>query len=152
MSKLQRKKKKGIVNLIALLVIIVAVGSAGVVFAKDKAVAYAKDYTMQEIIKSNLPDNVSDEQVQKVATQVQDVMSEEDKETVDKMIESKMTTSNVTKAIDYATSGDLSGLKSYAQSILSEEEQQELVDMYRSYGDEMLEILQQNGIDISDYQ
>ncbi len=152
MSKQKQKKKKGIVNLVALLVIIAVVGGAVFIFAQDKAVAYAKTYTLQEAVKSYLPDGIDEEQVEEVTEQIQESMSEEDQDAVDEIIENHITPSTVTKAVSYATSGDTSGLKSYFQNMLTEEEQQKLYEIYSTYGDKALEILEENGIDISDYQ
>jgi apolipoprotein N-acyltransferase len=96
----KRKKKKGLIVLIVVLVILVAAIWAGKTFVYDKA---------KEKVTSAVAEKMIEEQVQNDSTgqlqNAQDIynsMSEEDKQTVNDMIESKVSPQTISDVSKYA--------------------------------------------------
>ncbi|MCR4674566.1 MAG: hypothetical protein K5675_06115 [Lachnospiraceae bacterium] len=94
-------------------------------------------------LKSKVVDTVAEKAITNVAeqagvdasaaTEIYDSMSEEDKATVQDMIEEHADAETVQKAVDLYKNGDTAALKDMAQSELSDEEINELVDLYQKY-------------------
>ena len=105
----KRKKKKGLIVLIVVLVILVAAIWAGKTFVYDKA---------KEKVTSAVAEKMIEEQVQNDSTgqlqNAQDIynsMSEEDKQMVNDMIESKVSPQTISDVSKYAKNKDKEGLK-----------------------------------------
>ena len=123
----KRKKKKGLIVLIVVLVILVAAIWAGKTFVYDKA---------KEKVTSAVAEKMIEEQVQNDSTgqlqNAQDIynsMSEEDKQTVNDMIESKVSPQTISDAKDQ----DKEGLKQYVKEKFTESEIRQMKDLYNKY-------------------
>ena len=127
----KRKKKKGLIVLIVVLVILVAAIWAGKTFVSDKA---------KEKVKSAVAEKMIEEQVQNDSTgqlqNAQDIynsMSEEDKQTVNDMIESKVSPQTISDVSKYAKDQDKEGLKQYVKEKFTESEIRQMKDLYNKY-------------------
>lgn len=127
----KRKKKKGLIVLIVVLVILVAAIWAG------KTVVYD---TAKEKVASTVVEKMIEEQVQNDPTgqlqNAQDVyesMSEEDKQTVNDMVESKVSPETISEVSKYAKNKDKEGLKQYVKEKFTESEIQQMKDLYNKY-------------------
>ena len=128
----KRKKKKGLIVLIVVLVILVAAIWAGKTFVYDKA---------KEKVTSAVAEKMIEEQVQNDSTgqlqNAQDIynsMSEEDKQTVNDMIESKVSPQTISDVSKYAKDQDKEGLKQYVKEKFTESEYVKLVNSMKSGG------------------
>ena len=127
----KRKKKKGLIVLIVVLVILVAAIWAGKTFDYDKA---------KEKVTSAVAEKMIEEQVQNDSTgqlqNAQDIynsMSEEDKQTVNDMIESKVSPQTISDVSKYAKDQDKEGLKQYVKEKFTESEIRQMKDLYNKY-------------------
>ena len=127
----KRKKKKGLIVLIVVLVILVAAIWAGKTFVYDKA---------EEKVTSAVAEKMIEEQVQNDSTgqlqNAQDIynsMSEEDKQTVNDMIESKVSPQTISDVSKYAKDQDKEGLKQYVKEKFTESEIRQMKDLYNKY-------------------
>ena len=127
----KRKKKKGLIVLIVVLVILVAAIWAGKTFVYDKA---------KEKVTSAVAEKMIEEQVQNDSTgqlqNAQDIynsMSEEDKQTVNDLIESKVSPQTISDVSKYAKDQDKEGLKQYVKEKFTESEIQQMKDLYNKY-------------------
>ena len=127
----KRKKKKGLIVLIVVLVILVAAIWAGKTFVYDKA---------KEKVTSAVGEKMIEEQVQNDSTgqlqNAQDIynsMSEEDKQTVNDMIESKVSPQTISDVSKYAKDQDKEGLKQYVKEKFTESEIRQMKDLYNKY-------------------
>ena len=127
----RNKKKKSalptLLGVLAALVVIVAVGY----------------FVVFRPLKSKVVDTVAEKAITSVAeqagvdasqaTELYNSMDEEDKEVVQDMIEEHADAETVQKAVDLYKNGDTAALKDMAQSELSDEEINELKDLYQKY-------------------
>jgi apolipoprotein N-acyltransferase len=127
----KRKKKKGLIVLIVVLVILVAAIWAGKTFVYDKA---------KEKVTLAVAEKMIEEQVQNDSTgqlqNAQDIynsMSEEDKQTVNDMIESKVSPQTISDVSKYAKDQDKEGLKQYVKEKFTESEIRQMKDLYNKY-------------------
>ena len=127
----KRKKKKGLIVLIVVLVILVAAIWAGKTFVYDKA---------KEKVTLAVAEKMIEEQVQNDSTgqlqNAQDIynsMSEEDKQTVNDMIESQVSPQTISDVSKYAKDQDKEGLKQYVKEKFTESEIRQMKDLYNKY-------------------
>ena len=127
----KRKTKQGLIVLIVVLVILVAAIWAGKTFVYDKA---------KEKVTSAVEEKMIEEQVQNDSTgqlqNAQDIynsMSEEDKQTVNDMIESKVSPQTISDVSKYAKDQDKEGLKQYVKEKFTESEIRQMKDLYNKY-------------------
>lgn len=127
----KRKKKQGLIVLIVVLVILVAAIWAGKTFVYDKA---------KEKVTLAVAEKMIEEQVQNDSTgqlqNAQDIynsMSEEDKQTVNDMIESKVSPQTISDVSKYAKDQDKEGLKQYVKEKFTESEIRQMKDLYNKY-------------------
>ncbi|MDD5922277.1 MAG: hypothetical protein PUC44_03755 [Eubacteriales bacterium] len=67
------------------------------------------------------------------AEEIYNSMDESDQKTIDNIIKNHANSETIEKAREYLKSGDSSELKQYLKSSLTEEEQQQLQDLYNKY-------------------
>ena len=125
----KRKKKKGLIVLIVVLVILVAAIWAGKTFVYDKA---KEKVTSAEKMIEEQVQNDSTGQLQN-AQDIYNSMSEEDKQTVNDMIESKVSPQTISDVSKYAKDQDKEGLKQYVKEKFTESEIRQMKDLYNKY-------------------
>ena len=133
MSRRRRKKRSAAGVFLKTLVIVLVI--AGILF-------YAKGF-----VKQKVEDKVAETVVDQIATsdvslpdggsagKIYSSMSTEDQEKVKKIVDNHMNTEAASKVQQFVTSGDKEGLKQYAQESLTQEEQDELQELYNKYKD-----------------
>ena len=118
----KRKKKKGLIVLIVVLVILVAA-----IKAKEKVTSAVAEKMIEEQVQ-----NDSTGQLQN-AQDIYNSMSEEDKQTVNDMIESKVSPQTISDVSKYAKDQDKEGLKQYVKEKFTESEIRQMKDLYNKY-------------------
>lgn len=129
MSK-NKKKKSALPTLLGVVVALIVIVAVGY-------------FVVYRPLKSKVVDIVAEKAITSVAeqagvdastaTELYNSMSDEDKETVQNMIEEHADAQTIQEAVDLYKSGDTAALKDMAQSELSDEEINELVDLYQKY-------------------
>lgn len=127
----KRKKKKGLIVLIVVLVILVAAIWAGKTFVYDKAKEKVTPAVAEKMIEEQVQ-NDSTGQLQN-AQDIYNSMSEEDKQTVNDMIESKVSPQTISDVSKYAKDQDKEGLKQYVKEKFTESEIRQMKDLYNKY-------------------
>ena len=107
----KRKKKKGLIVLIA----------------KEKVTSAVAEKMIEEQVQ-----NDSTGQLQN-AQDIYNSMSEEDKQTVNDMIESKVSPQTISDVSKYAKDQDKEGLKQYVKEKFTESEIRQMKDLYNKY-------------------
>lgn len=127
-----RRRKSKFIGFIIFLIIIVAVVLVLRFVVYDKAKAKVTSAIASKILEEQLPEGVSQEQVEQVQ-QIYDSMSEEDQDTVDRIVEEKLNAKTVSEVGGYLKNNDKEGLKEYIKDSFSEQDIQEMKDMYDKY-------------------
>ena len=139
---MSRKKKsthshhclqKLIVAIIAIVIIIIIAKVYVVTPLRERATdKMAEKLIQSEIAKdTSLPEGVQ-------AQEILDSMSEEDRTEIQQIVEANMSPETFAKASSYLAAGDTEGLKEYAKATLSEEELQQIKDLYVKYKDQLV--------------
>lgn len=127
----KRKKKKGLMVLSVVLVIIAAVIWLGktVVYdtAKEKVTSAVAEKLIEEQVKNDTTGQLGN------AQEIYDSMSAEDKQTVNDMIESKVSSETISDVSQYVKNKDTEGLKQYVKEEFTESEIQQMKDLYNKY-------------------
>lgn len=138
MSEARKRKKKKkhvfavtLFRTVLILGILAAAFYIGKDFLKKKIEEKAAETIVNEMTKSDaaqttLPDGRS-------AQNVYNSMSEDDKETVQNIVDNHMDAKTAKELQKYASSGDTESLKQYADDNLTEEEKAQLEELYEKY-------------------
>jgi len=117
-----------------ILIIIIIAGFIGFKKIKDKVVEKAADQMMETVITNQAREmGATDEEIKEVLDRV----SEEDKETVETIVQNHMDGDVISQGITYIQNGDIEGLEHLATEELSQEEMEELMELYDKYKDEI---------------
>ncbi len=127
-----RKKKSKLIKLVIVLIIIVAVGLVLRFVVYDKAKAKVTSAIATKMFEEQLPEGVSSEQAEQ-AQKIYDSMSEEDQETVNQIVEDKVNAGTISEVSGYLKNQDTEGLKEYVKESFSEQEIQQMKDLYNKY-------------------
>lgn len=132
----KRKTHLGLKVFLWIVVILVIIGIAVKFFIydplKEKAVSALAEKLIQSEIASDT-DATSDIN----AEEVLDSMSDEDKDTLNQLIDDNISADTISDVSSYLANGDTDGLKEYAKDTLSDDELQEVKDLYEKYKDEL---------------
>lgn len=138
----KKKKKKSIIHkilpVVFTLVIIAVILILTKIYVyepfKKQAVSTLTEKLLQSQISADttLPDGTTVN-----AKEILDSMSSDDQETVQNIIDNHISPSTIKEASSYLSSGDTEGLKSYAESMLSDSEIQEVEELYEKYKDQI---------------
>lgn len=139
----RRKKKRNGWKALAIVLTVVLVLGIGIFFTKDYVVAKAEEKVQDALIENVLETVIASDtsgvaaDAAELAKQIYDGMSEADKETCRELIENNLTAENVKNVTAYVKSGDLSGLKSYVKSSVSQADKEAIKEMYYKYRDQL---------------
>ena len=124
----RHRLQKFIVFLIALAVILLIGYFVALPKIKTKAAGTVAEKLMESEIASDA------QAVTGVnAKEIMDAMDESDRETVNDIITSHMSTETMKKASSYLTSGDTAGLIQYAKDTLTASELEQIKELYNKY-------------------
>lgn len=129
---MNKKKKRKLIVIFIFLIIIVVIGLVLRFVVYDKAKAKITSAIATKLLEEQIPEGVSQQQVE-TAQQIYDSLSNEDKGKVEDMIESKVDAKTVADVSTYLKNNDKEGLKEYVKSTFSEQEIQEIKDLYQKY-------------------
>jgi cytoskeletal protein RodZ len=135
-KKKSRRPRRGLQKLLVVVVALVIIGVVLKIFVytplKEKAVNTMTEKLIQSEIASDvtISGDVS-------AQEILDSMSEEDRSTVEQIMDDNLTPEVMAKASAYLAKGDTDGLKDYAKETLSDEEIQQVKDLYAKYKDQL---------------
>lgn len=133
----RRKLQVFICVVVAIVIILILLKVFFIGPIKEKAI----DSLAEQMIQSEIS---SDETGADVDTQaILDAMSEEDRDTLEGIISDNLSPETIKDASSYLANGDMQGLKEYAKESLSEEDLQEIKDLYLKYKDEIRQNVQQ---------
>lgn len=127
-----RKKKSKLIGVIILLIVIIVIGLILRFVVYDKAKAKITSAIATKLLEEQMPEGVSQQQVE-TAQQIYDSLSNEDRGKVEDLIESKVDAKTVADVSTYLKNNDKEGLKEYVKSTFSEQEIQEIKDLYQKY-------------------
>lgn len=128
----RKKKKSKFMILLIVIAIILIIGLVLRVTVYDKAKAKITSAIATKIFEEQIPDGVSSDQVEQ-AQQIYDSMSEADKDTVDNLIDNKLNPGTISDVSGYLKNNDKEGLKEYVKDSFSEQEIQQMKDLYQKY-------------------
>lgn len=127
-----RKKKSKLIGVIILLIVIIVIGLILRFVVYDKAKAKITSAIATKLLEEQMLEGVSQQQVE-TAQQIYDSLSNEDRGKVEDLIESKVDAKTVADVSTYLKNNDKEGLKEYVKSTFSEQEIQEIRDLYQKY-------------------
>ena len=133
-SKYQEKKGHGCRNflivVIVLAIILLMIWCVIIPKAKREVAS-----TVTKTIMEDYPDllGTNSENLERVVNEIEEKMRDEDKAKVEKIVTNHITPSTVSEASKYVRNQDSQGLKQYVEKTLSQEEINELVQMYQKY-------------------
>lgn len=128
----RRKKKSKFKAIFIFLAIIIVIGLVFRFVVYDKAKAKVTSAIATKMLEQQIPDGVSSDQVEQ-AQQIYNSMSEEDKDTVDNLIDNKLNAGTISDVSGYLKNNDTEGLKEYVKDSFSEQEIQQIKDLYQKY-------------------
>jgi len=133
-SKYQEKRGHGFRNflivVIVLAILFLLLGCVIIPKAKREVAS-----TVTKTIMEGYPDllGTNSEDLEQVVSEIEEKMSDEDKAKVEKIVTNHITPSTVSEASKYVRNQDAQGLKQYVEKTLSQEEINELVQLYQKY-------------------
>ncbi|MBQ9512054.1 MAG: hypothetical protein IJR58_02555 [Lachnospiraceae bacterium] len=99
---------------------------------KKKAASYATQKAVEVIVRESGA-RVEQEQIK----EIYETLPEEDRQTVESIVEEHINAQTAAEVTTYLQNRDKEGLKQYAEETLSEEELQELKQLYDKYKDQI---------------
>lgn len=127
-----RRRKSKLIGIIIALIIVVAIGLVLRFVVYDKAKAKVTSAIASKILEEQLPEGVSAEQVEQVQ-QIYNSMSENDQDIVNRIVEEKLNAKTVSEVGGYLKNNDKEGLKEYVKDSFSDQDIQEIKDLYNKY-------------------
>lgn len=129
MSRNRKKNKAGKILCILIVIVVIAVVLKVVVF--DTAKKKIASVVAEKMIEMELTND--DSAVAQDAEQIYSSMSEEDKDTINQLVEDKMDTKTISEVKDYVQSDDKEGLKTYIKEKFNDNEIDEMKTLYEKY-------------------
>ena len=126
-------KKKYVLTIIAIVLLLLAVGRLLFLKFKSLALDTTSQKLIEEVVKQGSGGNISKEQINEITNSIQ----ENDKEKVENIIENHLDGDTIQKAMEYMRNKDIDGLKKFASEELTEEEKKELIDIYLQYKEQI---------------
>ena len=126
-------KKLG--KLILLTLVLVIIGTVGLISYNWDTVSTNLKMTATEKILDQVANNVLDLDMD-VSKAIETLDNEEKKELVN-LITSYATETNVKKLASYVSSGDISSAKTYVKNMIKEEDVEEVMELYQAHESEI---------------
>lgn len=121
-------------NILIVLILICAVVFGGGYLFKDQIKEKAASVIGNQVVEKAAESlGIPSEQAQ----QILNSMSDEDRQTVTDIVSNHMDAQTISEAQQYVKDRDLSGAKQFAESELSQTEQDELKEIARKYADQI---------------
>lgn len=133
----KRRTPRALHKLIVILIAIVIVILVGYFFILKPAKQKIASVVAEKLIESQIPDGFDAD-----AEDFFNSMSEEDQKTIEDMISKHISAGTISDISSYVANGDTAALKEYAKNSLTEEELEELKNIYEKYQDEIMDYIQ----------
>lgn len=132
MSKNRRKNgNKWMVVLVCVVIVIAVLGILFKVLIYDTAKEKVAEKIVQKMIETELANDESG--TGQEAQEIYDSMTQEEKDSLNQMVEDKMDTKTIKEVKEYVEAGDREGLKSYIKESFSDNDIQEMREIYEKY-------------------
>lgn len=132
MSKNRRKNgNKWMVVLVCVVIVIAVLGILFKVLIYDTAKEKVEEKIVQKMIETELANDESG--TGQEAQEIYDSMTQEEKDSLNRMVEDKMDTKTIKEVKEYVEAGDREGLKAYVKESFSDSDIQEMREIYEKY-------------------
>lgn len=132
MSRNRRKNgNKWMVVLVCVVIVIAVLGILFKVLIYDTAKEKVAEKTVQKMIETELANDESG--TGQEAQEIYDSMTQEEKDSLNRMVEDKMDTKTIKEVKEYVEAGDREGLKAYVKESFSDSDIQEMREIYEKY-------------------
>lgn len=132
MSRNRRKNgNKWIVVLVCVVIVIAVLGILFKVLIYDTAKEKVAEKIVQKMIETELANDESG--TGQEAQEIYDSMTQEEKDSLNRMVEDKMDTKTIKEVKEYVEAGDREGLKAYVKESFSDSDIQEMREIYEKY-------------------
>lgn len=132
MSRNRRKNgNKWMVVLVCVVIVIAVLGILFKVLIYDTAKEKVAEKIVQKMIETELANDESG--TGQEAQEIYDSMTQEEKDSLNRMVEDKMDTKTIKEVKEYVEAGDREGLKDYVKESFSDSDIQEMREIYEKY-------------------
>ncbi len=134
MSRRNRNKRNGngwIIACVSVLIVIAVLAVLVKLFVYEPVKKQVAEKVVQKMIETELAND--DSEVGQDAQAIYDSMTEEEKDSLTQMAEDKMDAKTIKEVKEYVDAGDREGLKNYAKEQFTEDEIQQIKDIYQKY-------------------
>lgn len=132
MSRNRRKNgNKWMVVLVCVVIVIAVLGILFKVLIYDTAKEKVAEKIVQKMIETELANDESN--TGQEAQEIYDSMTQEEKDSLNRMVEDKMDTKTIKEVKEYVEAGDREGLKAYVKESFSDSDIQEMREIYEKY-------------------
>lgn len=132
MSRNRRKNgNKWMVVLVCVVIVIAVLGILFKVLIYDTAKEKVAEKIVQKMIETELANDESG--TGQEAQEIYDSMTQEEKDSLNQMVEDKMDTKTIKEVKEYVEAGDREGLKAYVKESFSDSDIQEMREIYEKY-------------------
>lgn len=132
MSRNRRKNgNKWMVVLVCVVIVIAVLGILFKVLIYDTAKEKVAEKIVQKMIETELANDESS--TGQEAQEIYDSMTQEEKDSLNRMVEDKMDTKTIKEVKEYVEAGDREGLKAYVKESFSDSDIQEMREIYEKY-------------------
>lgn len=132
MSRSRRKNgNKWMVVLVCVVIVIAVLGILFKVLIYDTAKEKVAEKIVQKMIETELANDESG--TGQEAQEIYDSMTQEEKDSLNRMVEDKMDTKTIKEVKEYVEAGDREGLKAYVKESFSDSDIQEMREIYEKY-------------------
>ena len=132
MSRNRRKNgNKWMVVLVCVVIVIAVLGILFKVLIYDTAKEKVAEKIVQKMIETELANDESG--TGQEAQEIYDSMTQEEKDSLNRMVEDKMDTKPINEVKEYVEAGDREGLKAYVKESFSDSDIQEMREIYEKY-------------------
>lgn len=132
MSRNRRKSRsKWMVVLVCVVIVIAVLGILFKVLIYDTAKEKVAEKIVQKMIETELANDESG--TGQEAQEIYDSMTQEEKDSLNRMVEDKMDTKTIKAVKEYVEAGDREGLKAYVKESFSDSDIQEMREIYEKY-------------------
>lgn len=132
MSRNRRNNgNKWMVVLVCVVIVIAVLGILFKVLIYDTAKEKVAEKIVQKMIETELANDESG--TGQEAQEIYDSMTQEEKDSLNRMVEDKMDTKTIKEVKEYVEAGDREGLKAYVKESFSDSDIQEMREIYEKY-------------------
>lgn len=115
----------------AIIVIVILIGYFYVIKPAGKDIT---SNLTKKLIASQLPDDPDAD-----TEELLNYMDEEDQELIEDIVNNHISVNTISDVFSYIADGDIAGLKKYAKNSLTDDELEQLKEIYEKYQDEITE-------------